>query len=287
MAITAHSHELALLDDLDRPPLPLDFPDYRDLTVIVSSGQELGRLSDMVFDMETRKPLLVVVLFGGLLDMGAKHILLPFNWLHDATASHVHADFTMAQAAASPDVNPRDLKQFEPYVRTWFPPEAEAFANPGMSPVPTGTHHHAGPLVRVSRAAAWQIPDVVPDLRGKDVVNAEGQTLGAVDDWFYSPRLHAPAIVVIKRGGILGLFAHEAMVPYERLKLLENGSLQAAISPEELRYAPELRDDILDYGPYYEYWEAADSGEVIIPPPQDEPRQGAGTYVSPDIGSGQ
>lgn len=72
------------------------------------------------------------------------------------------------------------------------------------------------------------------DIRGKDVVNAQGEDIGDVDEIVMSNqdrRLYA----VISTGGVLGIGAQEVVVPLEELQLQEDNLMLPGATGEQLR----------------------------------------------------
>ncbi|HET6381828.1 MAG TPA: PRC-barrel domain-containing protein [Armatimonadota bacterium] len=245
--------ELIHINDLDRPALPVDFPDYRDLMVYDSQGVQVGRIVDMVIDRADRRPVMAVMLFGGFLDMGAKHVLLPFEWLQEPRNGTIRINATRELIAQAPYFNAEGHRDYSPFYDYWFPNPAST-PDPSLPPLVENTAGGHSPLLRMSHANKWQIPDGVTDLRGREVVDDEGNSVGVIDDWFLSLKDHAATIVVIRRGGLLGAFAHETMVPFDRLEALDGDRYRIHASKEDIDYAPELKDEILNYAPFYSYW---------------------------------
>ncbi|MCA1594973.1 MAG: PRC-barrel domain-containing protein [Chloroflexi bacterium] len=256
METTESNREVMHMNDLDRPAIPTDIPDYRDLMVIDLEGQQLGRIVDVILDKPSRKPILAVVLFGGFLDMGAKHVLVPHEWLHDPTPSTIRGNLTRYQAEQAPDFDPKSAKDIEPYYQYWFANEVKADASSTIRRVPPNAAEGHTPLVRVSQAHSWQIPEGITDLRGRQVVDEQNQPLGAIDDWFLNVRTGKPEILVVRQGGLFGAFSNECMIPYDRVEEFGDNKLRAAVSAEEIGGAPQLKDEIVNYHPFFEYWEA-------------------------------
>lgn len=271
--------DLIQMNDLDRGPLPTDFPDYRDLMVMDAAGQNIGRIVDIIINRADKTPLMAVVLFGGFLDIGAKHILVPFDLLRNPKPTTITADVLRYQAEQSPDFDPKNVTDYEAYFHYWKPTEIPAVADPMLAPVEENSALGHGPLVRIARAAAYQVPSNVEDLRGKQVVGADDQAIGVIDDWFLNMTTHRPEIVVIRHGGVFGVFGHESMVPFSRLDVVDSTTLRAQVTKEEFEGAPELKDEIYDYKPFFEYWgiaTAAETPKVEAPAnePLVEPRSG-------------
>lgn len=87
----------------------------------------------------------------------------------------------------------------------------------------------------------------VNTLLGADVRGADDNTIGEVSDIVLDSS-GAPAYVVIAYGGFLGLGEEESAVPFDKLKVTEDGEvLYVALTEEQLENAPRFERGSFDW----------------------------------------
>jgi len=75
---------------------------------------------------------------------------------------------------------------------------------------------------------------------GSNVVNDANESIGKIDDLLVSPDGKAP-FAVLSIGGFLGMGSHLVVVPYDRLKLVDNKVVLPGGTKDALRALPEFK----------------------------------------------
>lgn len=86
--------------------------DITDRTVVDASGEEIGRVDDLMIDDVEKKVRFIRVASGGLLGVGQTKVLIPVDAITRVSADKVFVDRGRDQVAAAPAYDP-DLMQEE------------------------------------------------------------------------------------------------------------------------------------------------------------------------------
>lgn len=83
------------------------------------------------------------------------------------------------------------------------------------------------------------------ELTGKDVLSADGEVVGTINDVGYSEQ-HGEQAARVEVGGVLGIGQREVELPLSRLSTTAEGDLQTTMSDEELEALPEAGEEIAE-----------------------------------------
>lgn len=118
-------------------------------------------------------------------------------------------------------------------------------------------------LVRLDQLDDWQLVDDEPDIRGWHVTDRSGDKLGSIDGLLVSTEFQETIFAIVSHGGILGIGASKVLVPTNAIDIdEENDRVIYRGSPDDIRHAPEYKDDTQDFSTYYNYWSGI-SGEPV------------------------
>ncbi|WP_405956600.1 PRC-barrel domain-containing protein [Streptomyces phaeochromogenes] len=96
-----------------------DDEDVRGHTVTDRSGNELGKIGDLIVDEVERKVRFLLVEHGGFLGIGEKKSYIPVDAVADVTGDQVRIDRTGQQIADAPTYDPELVEQKEFYDRVY------------------------------------------------------------------------------------------------------------------------------------------------------------------------
>ncbi|MDK1342383.1 PRC-barrel domain-containing protein [Streptomyces sp. 378] len=87
--------------------------DVRGRKVTDRSGNELGKVSDLIIDEEERKVRFLLMEYGGFLGIGEKKSYIPVDAVADVTGDEVRIDRTRDDVVDAPEYSPELLDQRE------------------------------------------------------------------------------------------------------------------------------------------------------------------------------
>ncbi|MFJ4790778.1 PRC-barrel domain-containing protein [Streptomyces sp. NPDC088794] len=93
--------------------------DVRGHTVTDRSGNELGKVGDLIVDEAEHKVRFLLVEHGGFLGIGEKKSYIPVDAVADITDDRVRIDRTGQQVADAPAYDPELIEQEEFYDRVY------------------------------------------------------------------------------------------------------------------------------------------------------------------------
>ncbi|MFE3850527.1 PRC-barrel domain-containing protein [Streptomyces griseorubiginosus] len=93
--------------------------DVRGHTVTDRSGNELGKVGDLIVDEAEHRVRFLLVEHGGFLGIGEKKSYIPVDAVTDITDDRVHIDRTGQQVADAPAYAPELVEQKEFYDRVY------------------------------------------------------------------------------------------------------------------------------------------------------------------------
>lgn len=93
-----------------------------------------------------------------------------------------------------------------------------------------------------------------PDIRGRAVVNPNGDEVGVVEDLYVNPRNRQVEMAAIKFTGAAGYGGKRTLVPIREIEFV-NDEVRIMTREDSIRQAPDFCAGAALYEPYYEYWE--------------------------------
>ncbi|MBV7697845.1 PRC-barrel domain-containing protein [Streptomyces sp. TRM70350] len=93
--------------------------DVRGRKVTDRSGNELGKVGDLIIDEEEHKVRFLLLEHGGFLGIGEKKSYIPVDAVADVTEDHVRIDRTREEVADAPEYDPELVEQSEFYDRLY------------------------------------------------------------------------------------------------------------------------------------------------------------------------
>jgi sporulation protein YlmC with PRC-barrel domain len=115
-------------------------------------------------------------------------------------------------------------------------------------------------------SSGLELDDPSRDLRGRDVVDRNGSTVGTVAEMLIDPGLRVPRLLVLETGGgLLGMGKKQYLVPLEAVQA-DGSQVRINWTKEEITNEPEYHladgeEEELQYGQVYAaygirpYWE--------------------------------
>ena len=112
-------------------------------------------------------------------------------------------------------------------------------------------------LVRLSESGET-VAEADQDIRGRVVLDRDGQELGRIEDLLVDDREHKVRLLQVEHGGILGFGAQRSFVPVEAITSVTAEQVAVDVTREHVAgappYDPELVDVPDDYGRLYGYY---------------------------------
>jgi len=133
-----------------------------------------------------------------------------------------------------------------------------------------------GMMVRMSDSHLTFV-DSAQDIRGRKVVDRNGEEIGSVEDLFVDPGEEKIRFLEVSSGGFLGLGETKFLIPVDAITSAQEDEVRIDQTRNHVagapQYAPELVDtryltDVYDYYGYAPYWGA---GYVYPPYPYYPP----------------
>ncbi|TNH28650.1 PRC-barrel domain containing protein [Micromonospora orduensis] len=116
------------------------------------------------------------------------------------------------------------------------------------------------------------------DVRGRHVVDAEGEELGKVDDLLIDSEERRVRFLVVEHGGILGIGATATFIPVDAVADIADDTVRIDLTRAKVEQAPAYDPELVDDTGYYEdlYWYygyAPFFGPSVAPPYPVPPSQ--------------
>ncbi|WP_440945909.1 PRC-barrel domain-containing protein [Methanosarcina sp. T3] len=184
--------------------------------VVNRAGEDLGKIEELMIDLQDGRIAYAVLSFGGFLGMGNKLFALPWKAL--SLKVHEHA-FVL-------DVDKEVLEQAEGFDKDKWPLTdrewlSRTYTYYGYEPYwqPEGVEKTG---VRAESAAAGkEIPDFLSagTIKGDKVINKAGEHLGEIEELMIDLENGRVAYTVLSFGGFLGMGDKLFAVPWQALQL--------------------------------------------------------------------
>ncbi|MCG5461935.1 PRC-barrel domain-containing protein [Micromonospora sp. MED01] len=100
------------------------------------------------------------------------------------------------------------------------------------------------------------IADAEQDVRGRRVLDADGDDLGKVDDLLIDREEHKVRFLRVEHGGILGIGATATFLPVEAVSEVTDDTVRVDLTREKVEQAPTYDPEVVEETGYYEdvYW---------------------------------
>jgi sporulation protein YlmC with PRC-barrel domain len=117
-------------------------------------------------------------------------------------------------------------------------------------------------------SSGLELEDPTKDLRGREALDRDGESVGTVTDLLIDPTLRIPRLAIVESsGGLLGLGKKQYLVPLEAISQDEGNQVRISRSKDEVLAEPEYHategeEEELQYAQVYQaygirpYWEA-------------------------------
>lgn len=149
-----------------------------------------------------------------------------------------------------------------------------------------GEKPRVGDIVAL-RDTTLTVADAAADVRGRKVVDTNGDEIGEVHDLLVDDEELEVRFLDVGAGGFLGIGEHRFLVPANAVTRVEPDRVHVCRDRDQLRdvptYDPELTEDTDYYANLYgwwglaPYWGAGDyaypPADGIVPPPHASPRR--------------
>jgi sporulation protein YlmC with PRC-barrel domain len=237
-------------------PLLLPASTVKGDKVINMAGENLGKIEDMMIDLENGRIAYAVISFGGFLGIGNKQFAIPVEAL----------SVRPGERAFILNVSKEILEKAEGFDKDNLPLTRERLSNTyayyGNKPYWTGVSADI-PLFLAASA-----------IKGDKVINMAGENLGKIEDLVIDLENSRIAYAVISFGGFLGIGDKQFAIPWEVLSVRPNErAFTLKVSKEILEKAegfdkdnmPLTRERLSNTYAYYgnkPYWETGVLGRT-------------------------
>lgn len=124
-------------------------------------------------------------------------------------------------------------------------------------PVSTSTSALTSTLIPLSDSnLTLAEPDA--DIRGREVLDQNGEELGEVDDLLVDDSEHLVRFLKVKSGGFLGIGAEMTFIPVDAVTKITENTVQVSLTREHIsgapRYNPEVVQEPDHYSDLYGYY---------------------------------
>ncbi len=234
----AASDQRAQMNRTERITSPAKASEIIGKEVDNSQNEKLGKVSDLVLDVEAGRVALVVVNSGGVLGVGAKSIAVPPRaFTLDAPRKTLRLDVDKEKFKAAPEF---DMSKWETGASNQL---AEVYRYYGHEPYFNSATATTATRLDTNRA----IPPLghaekASKVIGMNVVNKENKKCGDVDNLIVDLPAGRILHVIVSSGGFLGVGDALNAVPPSRFHYAANrDALQVDLTKEDLTRAPNFK----------------------------------------------
>lgn len=96
------------------------------------------------------------------------------------------------------------------------------------------------------------IPNPDEDIRGRKVVDRDGERLGKVSDLLIDDSAMRARFLIVEHGGILGIGATQSFIPVEAVTSIDTDDVQVNTDVQTVAGAPVYDPEITVHPEYYE-----------------------------------
>jgi sporulation protein YlmC with PRC-barrel domain len=119
------------------------------------------------------------------------------------------------------------------------------------------TTDNVGKLFRLSDTSQT-IADPVADVRGRKVVDSDGDDIGKIEDLLVDDQENKVRFLRVGEGGFLGIGEQHFLVPVDAIVSIDSERVQISRSRDRMTdvptYDPDLTDEAAYYGDLYTWW---------------------------------
>jgi sporulation protein YlmC with PRC-barrel domain len=123
--------------------------------------------------------------------------------------------------------------------------------------VPMTTREQFGTLVSLTDSDLT-VADPKADVRGRDVLDRNGEKIGDVDDLLIDDRENRVRFLRVGHGGILGIGEKHFLVPVDAITKIDEDHVHIDRERKNFSgvpgYDPKLAEDPAYYGSVYDWW---------------------------------
>jgi sporulation protein YlmC with PRC-barrel domain len=246
--------------------------------IVNRAGDDLGKIEELMIDLQDGRVAYAVLSFGGFLGMGDKLFAIP--WQAFKLKLHDHAfildiDKEVLEKAEGFDKDNWPLTNREWLSRNYTYYGYQPYWQTGLAGQ-TGMPGETEPetTARMRSTASRDNPDFLSadTIKGEKVVNRDGDHIGKIDELMIDLQDGKVAYAVISHGGILGIGTKLFAIPWQALSLrVHEHAFVLDIPKETFDKAegfdkdnwPLTRNELsrtYDYYGYQPYWQAAAAG---------------------------
>ncbi|RZT79655.1 sporulation protein YlmC with PRC-barrel domain [Micromonospora violae] len=93
-------------------------------------------------------------------------------------------------------------------------------------------------------------------MRGRHVLDADGDDLGKVDDLLIDREEHKVRFLRVEHGGVLGIGATATFIPVEAVSDVTDDTVRVDLTRQKIEQAPTYDPEVVEEIGYYEdvYW---------------------------------
>jgi uncharacterized protein YrrD len=214
------------------------------MSVLTSSGEEVGRINRFVLDPSTNEVTHVVIQKGWLLP---EDKVVPFEMVRSMTdeklvlneeiddfdqlLSFEETHFIRATDERPGDISPAEDPEYQYTPAYYWYPSQTNIGFPGM-----GLGHYAWPMSETKR----NIPEnTIPIKEGTDIHSSDGQEVGEVERLFVDSDSKQVTHFLISQGVF---FKDRKLVPIHWVQRVEEDSVYLAVSSQVLERLPSYEE---------------------------------------------
>ncbi|MCY1143743.1 PRC-barrel domain-containing protein [Actinoplanes sp. Pm04-4] len=105
-------------------------------------------------------------------------------------------------------------------------------------------------LTRLSDTSK-DVADSSPDIRGRKVIDRDGDDLGKVDDLLIDTDEEKVRFLRVEHGGLLGIGATASFIPVDAVRDITDGEVHVDLAAQQVADAPRYDPDLVDQNDYY------------------------------------
>ncbi len=228
----------------------------RNLVVVDPDSHRVGEVDGLVVDTMDHRTRMLVVGSGGILGLGRVRRLVPMEAVVDVS-DHVHIT-----------TSHRDVHLADPY-----------------EPERTGSAAGGGHALLDLDEAELVLADPEEDLRGAEVVDRAGGSIGTVDGLLVDETERRVRFLQVGSGGLLGLGRKTRLIPTNAITAVEWHGVRVDTTVADVADSPAYDPDLEpapDFGRYYEfyglpaYWGVGYVHPMVLPSRRPGPGGGPG-----------
>ncbi|RPJ74559.1 MAG: PRC-barrel domain containing protein [Alphaproteobacteria bacterium] len=220
------------------------------------AGEDLGKIEDLMIDLENGRIAYAVISFGGFLGIGEEQFAIPLVALSVRPAFSVRPNYNIFTL----NVNKEILEKAERFDKDKLPLTREQLSN-------TYVYYGNKPYWETGTSAGIPLFLAASTIIGDKVFNMAGEDIGKIEDLIIDLENSRIAYALIPFGGFLGIGNKQFAIPWEDISERQNGhGFTLKINKEILEKAegfdedelPLTREQLSNTYAYYgnkPYWE--------------------------------